>query len=211
MFIEVKIFFKYIMLYNKILILEDDIIVGIDLQELLNQAGYNTILLHNYEDAIHQLRAFKPNLAICDINLGQSESGIDFVNKAVTILPKIEIIYLTAFSTHQIVETAELTNPLNYIIKPWNEDQIKVTVKRAFNYIENKYAKNEVIQKLSMTEYKILDLISQQKNSKEIALELFVSEKTIRNHRYNIIKKLKLPNENNSLLKWALTNLHLQK
>jgi DNA-binding NarL/FixJ family response regulator len=199
------------MLYNKILILEDDIIVGIDLQELLNQAGYNTILLHNYEDAIHQLRAFKPNLAICDINLGQSESGIDFVNKAVTILPKIEIIYLTAFSTHQIVETAELTNPLNYIIKPWNEDQIKVTVKRAFNYIENKYAKNEVIQKLSMTEYKILDLISQQKKSKEIALELFVSEKTIRNHRYNIIKKLKLPNENNSLLKWALTNLHLQK
>ncbi len=211
MFIEVKIFFKYIMLYNKILILEDDIIVGIDLQELLNQAGYNTILLHNYEDAIHQLRAFKPNLAICDINLGQSESGIDFVNKAVTILPKIEIIYLTAFSTYQIVETAELTNPLNYIIKPWNEDQIKVTVKRAFNYIENKYAKNEVIQKLSMTEYKILDLISQQKKSKEIALELFVSEKTIRNHRYNIIKKLKLPNENNSLLKWALTNLHLQK
>ncbi len=199
------------MLYNKILILEDDIIVGIDLQELLNQAGYNTILLHNYEDAIHQLRAFKPNLAICDINLGQSESGIDFVNKAVTILPKIEIIYLTAFSTYQIVETAELTNPLNYIIKPWNEDQIKVTVKRAFNYIENKYAKNEVIQKLSMTEYKILDLISQQKKSKEIALELFVSEKTIRNHRYNIIKKLKLPNENNSLLKWALTNLHLQK
>ena len=93
----------------------------------------------------------------------------------------------------------------------WNEDQIKVTVKRAFNYIENKYAKNEVIQKLSMTEYKILDLISQQKKSKEIALELFVSEKTIRNHRYNIIKKLKLPNENNSLLKWALTNLHLQK
>ena len=199
------------MLYNKILILEDDMIVGIDLQEILNQAGYNTILLHNYEDAIHQLRAFKPNLAICDINLGQSESGIDFVNKAVTILPKIEIIYLTAFSTHQIVETAELTNPLNYIIKPWNEDQIKVTVKRAFNYIENKYAKNEVIQKLSMTEYKILDLISQQKKSKEIALELFVSEKTIRNHRYNIIKKLKLPNENNSLLKWALTNLHLQK
>ena len=197
--------------YNKILILEDDMIVGIDLQELLNQAGYNTILLHNYEDAINQLKAFKPNLAICDINLGQGESGIDFVKKATTLLPKLEIIYLTAFSTHQIVETAELTNPLNYIIKPWNEDQIKVTVKRAFSHIKIKYAKNLVIEKLSTTEYKILDLISKKKKSKEIALELFVSEKTIRNHRYNIIKKLKLPNENNSLLKWALTNLYLQK
>lgn len=33
------------MLYNKILILEDDMIVGIDLQELLNQAGYDTIFI----------------------------------------------------------------------------------------------------------------------------------------------------------------------
>jgi len=197
------------MLYKKILILEDDMIVGIDLQELLNQAGYNTILLHNYEDAINQLKGFKPNLAICDINLGQGESGIDFVKKAATILPKLEIIYVTAFSTNQIIEKADLTKPLNYIIKPWNEEQIKVTVKRAFTHIENKYAKIEVIQKLSLTEYKIIELIAQQKKSKEIAEELYVSVKTIRNHRYNIIKKLNLPNENNSLLKWALTNLHL--
>lgn len=196
------------MLYNKILILEDDMIVGIDLQELLNQAGYDTILLHNYDEAVSQLKGFKPNLAICDINLGQGESGIDFVKKAVTVLPKLEIIYVTAFSTNNIFEQADSTKPLNYIIKPWNEDQIKVTVKRAFSHIKNKYAKNEMIQKLSLTEYKIIDLISQQKKSREIAEELFVSEKTIRNHRYNIIKKLKLPNENNSLLKWALTNLH---
>ena len=54
------------------------------------------------------------------------------------------------------------------------------------------------------TESKILQLIAQQKKSKEIAKILFVSEKTVRNHRYNIKKKLDLPKENNSLLKWAL-------
>ena len=37
---------------NKILILEDDIIVGIDLQEVLIANGYNTILVHNYENAL---------------------------------------------------------------------------------------------------------------------------------------------------------------
>ena len=195
---------------NRILILENDMIVGIDLHELLNQAGYNTILLHNYEDAMVQLTLFQPNLAICDINLGQNNSGIDFVKNAISILPKLEIIYVTAFSSNQIIEQAETTKPLNYIIKPWNEDQIKVTVKRAFNLIEKKYTKNEIIQKLSFTEFKIIDLISKQKKSKEIANLLFVTEKTIRNHLYNIIKKLELPNENNSLLKWALTNLRLE-
>jgi hypothetical protein len=59
---------------------------------------------------------------------------------------------------------------------------------------------------LTATESRILSLIAQQKNSKEIAELLFVSEKTIRNHRYNIKKKLDLPKENNSLLKWAILN-----
>ncbi len=61
-------------------------------------------------------------------------------------------------------------------------------------------------KKLTATESRILSLISQQKQSKEIAELLFVSEKTIRNHRYNIKKKLDLPKENNSLLKWAIIN-----
>ena len=61
------------------------------------------------------------------------------------------------------------------------------------------------IRGLTKMESIILGLISQQKKSKEIAHLLYVSEKTIRNHRYNIKKKLDLPNENNSLLKWAVS------
>ena len=64
-------------------------------------------------------------------------------------------------------------------------------------------------KKLTATESRILSLISQQKQSKEIAELLFVSEKTIRNHRYNIKKKLDLPKENNSLLKWAILNFKI--
>jgi DNA-binding CsgD family transcriptional regulator len=62
-------------------------------------------------------------------------------------------------------------------------------------------------KKLTATESRVLQLIAEQKKSKEIAAILFVSEKTIRNHRYNIKKKLDLPKENNSLLKWAILNI----
>jgi DNA-binding CsgD family transcriptional regulator len=61
------------------------------------------------------------------------------------------------------------------------------------------------IRGLTKMENIILGLIAQQKKSKEIANLLYLSEKTIRNHRYNIKKKLDLPNENNSLLKWAVS------
>ena len=97
------------------------------------------------------------------------------------------------------------TNSLNYIVKHLNEDQIKVSVKMAFNYIEKKYSHEDLLSGLSLTEYKIIDLIAKQKKSKEIGALLFISDKTVRNHRYNIIKKLNIPNDNNSLLKWALT------
>jgi len=196
------------MLLNKILILEDDKLLGNDLQEVLLQAGYEAILVNSYEVAIEKLTEFKPALAICDIHLGQGNTGIDFVKNALPLLPQLEIIYVSASSNHLVIENATSTKPLNYIVKPWSKEQIKVAVKIAFDHIEKKYTLHQSIQKLSPAELKILDLIAKQKKSSEIAALLFVSEKTIRNHRYNIMKKLQLPNENNSLLKWAITHLH---
>jgi DNA-binding CsgD family transcriptional regulator len=102
------------------------------------------------------------------------------------------------------------TEPFNYLVKPWNEQQIAVTVNMAFTYILERMKNDSLVKNLSLSEYKILDLIAKQKKSKEIAEILFIAEKTVRNHRYNIIKKLDLPNDNNSLLKWAITHFNKQ-
>jgi DNA-binding NarL/FixJ family response regulator len=193
---------------KRILLLEDEIIVALDLQEILDAAGYQTMVAHNHKDAIEVVKKFKPHLVICDINLGNGPNGIEFTIDAKNILPKLEIIYVTAFSDQKMVESADLTNPFNYIVKPWNEEQIKVSVNMAFKYLMDKMKKDSMIDCLSLSEYKILDLIAKQKKSKEIADILFIAEKTVRNHRYNIIKKLNLPNDNNSLLKWAITHFN---
>ena len=191
---------------NRILIIEDEVIVAIDLLELLEHEGYKVMVAHNYKEAIKAIKSFNPHLAICDINLGSRESGIDWAREANMMNSRLEIIYVTAFSDQDLVDEAHSTEPFNFIVKPWNEQQIIVTVKMAFKYILDQKTENLQLKSLSMTEYKILSLISKQKKSKEIAEILFVSEKTVRNHRYNIIKKLDLPNENNSLLKWAITH-----
>jgi len=193
---------------KRILLLEDEIIVALDLQEILESAGYSIIVAHNHKEAIDAAKKYKPHLAICDINLGNGDTGIDFAIEAKLMLPKLEIIYVTAFSDQKMVESADLTNPFNYIVKPWNEEQIKVSVNMAFKFLMDKMKKDTLIESLSLSEYKILDLIAKQKKSKEIADLLFIAEKTVRNHRYNIIKKLNLPNDNNSLLKWAITHFN---
>ena len=193
---------------KRIIIVEDEIIVALDLQELLEHMGFKTFVAHNYIDAISIVQKHKPHLAICDINLGKGANGIEFAKNASTINPYIEVVYVTAFSDQQVVSEAALTEPLNYLVKPWNEQQIVVTVNLAFDLIADRLKNDSMIKNLSMTEYKILDLIAKQKKSKEIAEQLFIAEKTVRNHRYNIIKKLNLPNDNNSLLKWAITHFN---
>jgi DNA-binding CsgD family transcriptional regulator len=52
----------------------------------------------------------------------------------------------------------------------------------------------------------ILKLIARQKTTNEIANMLFISPKTVANHRTNISKKLGLTGEQNGLLKWAIEN-----
>lgn len=191
---------------KRILILEDELLQALDLSEFLSKEGYVTHIVDSHKKGIAVIETFNPHLIVCDINLKDNKTGIDFAKDVHEIKLSIEIIFITAVTKSVTIAEAQGTDPLNYIVKPWKEEQVKVTVQMAFNYIESKQKQASVIENLTMSEYKILKLIAKQKSSKEIAAILFVSEKTIKNHRHNIIQKLNLTNEKNSLLKWAANN-----
>ena len=72
-----------------------------------------------------------------------------------------------------------------------------------------KSVKDNALSRLSSHEVNILKLIARQKTTAEIASMLFISPKTVANHRSNISKKLELSGEQNGLLKWAMTNKHI--
>ncbi len=67
---------------------------------------------------------------------------------------------------------------------------------------------NPMLDSLTPTEKKILRFISQNKTSKEIADVLFLSHRTIENHRTNISNKLNLKGSHN-LIKFAIENKSL--
>ena len=60
-------------------------------------------------------------------------------------------------------------------------------------HISDDGAQDSALGKLTFAEKKVVQLIGQQHTSKEIAQMLFISEKTVENHRSNIMKKLALP------------------
>ena len=191
---------------KRVLILEDEIVVALDIKEILESLGYHCSVSHAYDSALESLANFQPHLIICDINIGEGPSGIDFVKQALNIMPGLAVIYLTAFSDREMVELAGKTHPVNYILKPWSDHQIRVSVEMAFDQMAAGGKKSQKLAELTQSELKILELIAQNKKSKEIADLLFISEKTVKNHRYHISKKLNLSTENNSLLTFALSH-----
>lgn len=191
---------------KRILVVEDEVIVAYDLKEFLEGQGYSVQLAHDVPAALDAIKSFQPHLCICDVQLGPGPNGIDFMKNARSTNPDLEVIYATAFSHSMLVEAARETGALNYIVKPWNDDQIRVSINLAFDFI-NRKQENKELSQLSSAEYRIVELIAQQKSSKEIAELLFLSEKTIRNHRHNIARKLGLDGQKNSLLKWAMTHI----
>jgi DNA-binding NarL/FixJ family response regulator len=193
---------------RKILIVEDELIIATDLSEMLFHQGFDCRICLTKEEAMLLLeQAFMPDLILCDIHLRAAQDGIELAKWIRSRSIETEIIFITAFSGTEIINKTSEIDPLNFIVKPWNEQQIKATIQIAFNYIDKKRDINNRLSVLSITEYRIIELIAQNKSSKEIADILFISEKTVRNHRYNISKKLDLPNEKNSLLKWAMQHL----
>jgi DNA-binding NarL/FixJ family response regulator len=197
----------------RILVIEDEVIIARTIEHLLNKHFNCTIYIAlSVEAAIQEMPYFLPQLVLCDINLNDTQTGIELIER----IQKgyyFETIFITAYSTKTIFEQASLVMPTNYIIKPFDENQLIVAVK----LVENKLISSpdagtlrfDLRSILSKMEYRILQLVCENMTSPEISLSLHISPHTVRNHRHNISKKLNLPAENNSLIKWAIEHKHL--
>ena len=118
---------------STVLIVEDEALVGLELQEILEGLGYNVPEVISSGDAVVEgVLKYKPNLIIMDIHLRSFIDGIDAV-KRIKMLDDTPVIYLTAFPNSEIKDRAMTTNPVAYLIKPFKEEELIKYVDKALN------------------------------------------------------------------------------
>lgn len=112
-----------------ILIIEDNVVIGENLRENIEQLGYHVAgVARNDEQAYSLYKQSDIDLIIADIFLkGCEASGIDIVNDCLK-QKKVPIIYLTAFNKKKYKDLAKLTHPAAYLIKPASINQIDVSI-----------------------------------------------------------------------------------
>jgi two-component system cell cycle sensor histidine kinase/response regulator CckA len=116
---------------KKILIVEDEIIVALDIEKKVAKLGYEVVgNVTTGEAAINTVKKTPPDLILMDISL---EGDIDGIEAAEHIQSHfdIPIIYLTAHSDQQTLERAKITEPYGYIIKPFEKRSLHATIEMA--------------------------------------------------------------------------------
>ena len=102
----------------KILIVEDEAIVAIDLEMKLQSQGYaNVNIAYSGEDAVKFAKLNNPNLILMDIKLGGNIDGIEAA-KQILEFSQIPIIYITGNSDYVSDDRLLATQPVEVLVKP---------------------------------------------------------------------------------------------
>jgi DNA-binding NarL/FixJ family response regulator len=190
-----------------ILVLEDEMIVAENIAAILKNIGnFSVLITDNLEESIQIVSKQNISLIISDINLKDNLNGIEIV-KCLQQKYWIPVIYLTAYSDEDYIDSALQTEPISYLIKPFTTRQLEVAVNIAMKVIDIKNTSPNYI-KPSDREIEILTLLSTGLNSKAIANSLYLSEHTIKTHRKNLMRKYNMKSSSElialaSKLKWV--------
>ncbi|WP_339792109.1 MAG: LytR/AlgR family response regulator transcription factor [Imperialibacter sp.] len=122
---------------KKVLIVEDEPLIADDLSFHLQDLGVSDIKISlKYEDALRRLTESTFDLVLLDVNLSGEKDGID-VAKFINRTNPTPFIFITSYYDTDTLSRAKEVNPVAYILKPFNQQDIQVNVEMAFHKIQS--------------------------------------------------------------------------
>ncbi len=116
---------------TKIMVVEDEGVVALDIRRHLEKFGYSVTGIHpSGEEAVEAFDSEEPDLVLMDIRL---QGKMDGLEAAQVIKDKrlVPVILLTAYADEKTVERAKAVEPFGYIIKPFEERELRTAIEMA--------------------------------------------------------------------------------
>lgn len=201
----------------KVVIADDHAFLLQGLSDHLTSMGIQ--VLGKAEDGTQALRLITdldPDVAILDIEMPYL-SGFSIAEICQKKGMKTRVVILSFHKESDFIKQAKRLGISGYILKEDASNEIVQCLEaicEGKNYFsraltldqENKEDKLGLVANLTPSERKILRLVAQKLSTQEIAEQLFISERTVEKHRSNIVSKLALSGQSNSLTEWAIEN-----
>jgi PAS domain S-box-containing protein len=129
----------------QILVVEDSSLISLDIQRALKFLGYGIAgSASTGAEAIEAAERLKPDLILMDIRLKGDMDGIEAARQ-IKLKYDIPVVYLTAYADEATVERAKLTEPLGYLIKPFEERELNSILQVAIykHHLDQKLRESE--------------------------------------------------------------------
>jgi two-component system, NarL family, response regulator DevR len=194
----------------RVLIVDDHEVVRVGLRTLLSRSPSVEVVgeAPNAASAIQETNRLRPDLVLLDVRLGDG-SGFDVCREIRKLNQNIRVLVLTSFADDNIVVEAISAGADGYLLKEINREALIQAIEkvaagqsildpavtgRVFGKVQAlmKEPGGNKLMMLSPQEHKVLALVAQGKTNKEIAAEMRLSDKTVKNYFSNILDKLQM-------------------
>jgi len=195
-----------------ILIVEDHPIFRRGLVQLINNEDHLAVVgeEENYLDGLAAVKKLKPHFVIADISLKNS-SGIDLIKDIKLYFPEMPVLALSLHDETIYAERVLKAGAMGYLMK---QEAPETVLKAIYQILEGNVfisdsmssrilrkfvdgkdrAEESPVDRLTDRELEVYQLIGQGFSTREIADKLYISIKTVENHRAHIKEKLNLKN-----------------
>lgn len=149
---------------HRIFIVEDEAMIAMELNDRLAAMGYSPCGMAARGDvALERIRESQPSLVLMDINLSGKMNGIA-VAQQVREEMNIPVLFLTAYSDDELVAQATETGSHGYLVKPFNERELRANIEFA------------LYKHAAETRLREANRLLEQKTSELLAANLLLSE-----------------------------------
>lgn len=198
-------------------LIDDHSLVRLGLKKILSRFDEIEILadFSSAKEALDVLNKTRPDIVLCDISLPEMD-GIEFTKKAKDKYPELKVIMLSSHKEEFYVLKSVEAKADGFLHKDVLENELIEAINRVHQggsfysqdisqIIINSFVNGDKpsIPQLSTREKEVLHFLVEGLSNKEIADKLYISSKTVDNHRANILKKLNLKN-NVQLVRFAI-------
>ena len=194
----------------RLLVVDDHEVVRQGLVALLDRrAGFEVVAqAGTVAESIEQARRYEPDIVVMDVRLPDG-SGIEACREIRAELPGTKVIMLTSYPDEEAVLSAIIAGAAGYLLKQIRARDLVAaleTVGRGESLLDPAVTENvlerirrmasgvdtDELSALTAQERKILMLVAEGKTNKEIAADVFLSDKTVKNYVSSILSKLNL-------------------
>jgi DNA-binding NarL/FixJ family response regulator len=190
----------------RIFVLDDHELVRTGLQTLMEgeedmdvvgQAG-------TAQQGLEMIAELRPDVAILDVRLPDG-SGIEVCREIRSLYPEIACLMLTSYADDEALFSAIMAGAAGYVLKEIGGSDLLGDIRRVsqgaslidttlskdiFDRLRKSQKTEARLSSLSPQERKVLDLIAQGRSNRQIAEEIFLAEKTVKNYVSSLLSKL---------------------